>query len=243
MKIVISPSKTMEYENTVFPKTTPIFYNESNKLISIMQKYSVLELAEIFKCSNKIANENYLRFQQFNQRCSPALFSYTGHQFITMNPKFLSEESIQYLQEHLYILSGLYGLLKPLDRIDLYRLPMELTIKNQKLSEFHKQRIYEILNKDIIINLASSEYSKALDTRLNITTIDFLYLKNGVTKIVSMEAKKMRGLFVRFLAENQIETLDDVKKFCQNNYLFYPDLSKDNHFIFLKNNDDFPILK
>lgn len=235
MKFIISPSKTMVgciHPN--YEKTIPLLQDNALKIVKKMKKLTVEELMKSYACSEKIAVENHHRFIDFEKDVFHALFSYTGHQYKNMNPMKLKEDEILYLQSHLIILSGLYGALRPLDGISLYRLPMDYKLNDKKISSFHEKRINNLLIGEIVINLASEEYSNVISKDINMTTIDFFYEKEGQLKIDSMEAKKMRGLFVRYVAENKVNSLNNLKSFDQLGYKFYEEFSSEKRFVFLK---------
>jgi len=235
MKIVISPSKTMVgYSHPDFSYSSPLLLDKAFSIVEMMKKKSVKDLMKLYDCSEKIAKENFLRFQDFGVYTYHAIFSYTGHQFKNLDVYSLSKEDLDYLQNKLIILSGLYGALKPLDGISMYRLPMDMKIKNRKMSLFFQNDILSYFGDETVVNLASVEYSSSLSNQLNIVTIEFMYMKNGKLKIDSMEAKKMRGLFLRFMAENRVESIEKLFEFNQNGYDFSEENSSSKRLVFLK---------
>jgi len=235
MKIVISPSKTMVgYSHPNFTYSSPVFLDKALSIVEMMKTKSVKDLMKLYDCSEKIAKENFLRFQDFGVYTHHAIFSYTGHQFKNLDVNSLSNETLVYLQNKLIILSGLYGILKPLDGISMYRLPMDMKIKNKKMSLIYQNDIYDYFGAETIVNLASEEYAISLSKQMNIVTVEFMYMKNGKLKIDSMEAKKMRGIFLRFMAENRVESIEKLFDFNQNGYDFSEENSSSKHLVFLK---------
>lgn len=235
MIYLISPSKTMIHSKLILPSSEPLFNREAFQLVNQLKKKSIKSLMILFSASEKIAKENSLRFHTFGNEVSTALLSYTGHQFMHMNPLAFYQEELMFLQEHLYILSGLYGVLKPLDGISLYRMPMEVIINGKKRSKYFEPKIYEILKEEKIINLCSSEYSDALSNKLDVIDIDFFYEKNGKLKIDSMEAKMMRGKMIHYIGKNQINTIEGLLQFEENHYSYKEELSSEKRVVFIKN--------
>ncbi|MGD9910447.1 MAG: YaaA family protein [Candidatus Izemoplasmatales bacterium] len=235
MKFIISPSKTMVgYFNQKYEATIPPFQDDAFKIVKKMKKFTIEELMQSYVCSEKIAVDNQERFNHFGSDIFHALFSYTGHQYKNINPVNLNEEAIHFLQDHLVILSGLYGALRPLDGISLYRLPMDFKLNNRKMSQLHKKKLKELFAGETLINLASEEYSNVISKDINMITIDFLYENKGKMKIDSMEAKKMRGLFVRYIAENKIDSLNNLRLFDQFGYRFNEEFSSEKRLVYLK---------
>ena len=225
------------YDNHLF------FYSEKLSLEKYLLSLNPSELKIIYKASDKIVNENYQLLHQSANILSPAIFAYDGIQFQNLSPNTLSQDELNYLQKHLFIISGYYGLLKPLDGVSPYRLEMQskidyLTYKN--LYDFWGDKLFNLLKSEsnIFINLASDEYNKVIalhqSSDVKIINIRFYQRKNDKLVMQSTEVKASRGDFLRFLAENEIENIEDMKKYCRRNYQYSKELSNPNNIIFIK---------
>ncbi len=248
MKIIISPAKTLNFKRINFKKfTTPSFFNSSELIIRELRKLAPDEIEKKLKVNKKLALLNYERYKNWKfedkNNSKQAIFTYNGYLFKNIETNTLKEIELDYLQDNLFIISTLYGLLKPFDLIMPYRLDFlaKIKINNKTLYDFWKTDIVNYLNKlddEIIINLASTEYSKLINRKkLNkkIINIVFKEFKNGKYKTTSMNAKKMRGKFLNFMAKESIINLELLKKFNYDNYKFSEKESNDNCFTFLKN--------
>lgn len=233
MKILISPSKTMSKSNVMPKKRQLLFEQEKNKLLHILKSYDLKSLQQLLKVNDKLALTNFDRYAQFKEE-NAALFSYTGAQFKALNAHTLDNTSLNYLDEHLMIVSGLYGLLRPFDKIAFYRLPMALKLKHLTLNLYWQESISTYLEDQLIINLTSKEYDIILHNDLKILSIEFYVLKNGKLTAPSMEVKKIRGLFVRFLAKNQILHPSTMKTFDDEGYKYHSEHSTENTLVFIK---------
>ncbi len=252
MKIITSPAKLMDITSTVkFPRTTtPKFIKEAELIQSHLKEKTPEFLSEMMEISQKLADENWQRNQNWKpnptaKHSSPALYAFTGEVYRGLDAQTLSEDAVSYLQKNYRILSGLYGLLKPSDKIMLYRLEMGRKFKIQQywnLYEFWKDKITKQLNselksKEIILNLASAEYIKVLDKKklkAPIINFDFYEMKSGKPKTVVVYTKHARGLMVRFCAENNATTLDDVKAFNLEGYRINEEMSKPQRLVFTR---------
>ncbi|RST28642.1 peroxide stress protein YaaA [Chryseobacterium lacus] len=252
MKIITSPAKLMDITSTAkFPRTTtPKFINEAELIQSHLKEKTPEFLSEMMEISPKLADENWQRNQDWKpnptaKHSSPALYAFTGEVYRGLDAQTLSEDAVSYLQKNYRILSGLYGLLKPSDKIMLYRLEMGRKFKIQQywnLYEFWKDKITKQLNselksKEIILNLASAEYIKVLDKKklkAPIINFDFYEMKSGKPKTVVVYTKHARGLMVRFCAENNATTLDDVKAFNLEGYRINEEMSKPQRLVFTR---------
>lgn len=243
MKIIISPAKKMIDTSDEFkPSTNPLFLNEANQLHKHLKSCTKKQLKEILKCNDALINLNYERFQtsDINNGNSMALVAYQGLQYQAMAPHIFTESEWNYANEHVVILSGLYGMLRPTDAIIQYRLEMQAKLKYKEmisLYEFWGNKIVDELNKekDFILNLASKEYSdvvKGLETK--VVTCVFGELVDEKVKIKATLAKMARGAMVRYLATNQIITLDGIKQFSELGFTFVDDLSSENELVFVK---------
>ena len=252
MKIIISPAKSLDFEinakTNVF--TQPSFLKESSLLNKKLKDLSKKKLSDLMKISPALADLNYDRNQNWHQPFSlenskQAIYAFTGEVFRGIDIASLAEEKIPLLQDRLRILSGLYGLLKPLDLIQPYRLEMGTRIsvgKADNLYKFWDSNLADALNNEmkdgsLLINLASSEYFKAVPKKVLKTpmiTPVFKELKNGDYKIVMTYAKKARGLMVRYIIENDVNTLEELKGFHTEGYAFTESLSTETELVFTR---------
>lgn len=246
MKIIISPAKKMINEcNYIQDMTTPIFLDKTKQLLDYLKQLSYEDLKKLLACNDEIATLNYQRFQnmQLNANVNPALLSYDGIQYKYMAPDIFEENYYPYINQHLRILSGFYGILKPLDGIVPYRLEMQAKLKTnfcKNLYDYWKDDIYKELTKDtkIILNLASDEYSKSISKYLtpDIQFINFTFAEyvNGKLKEKGVYVKMARGEMVRYMAENQIEELEQIKQFNRLGFTYSSELSTITHYVFIK---------
>jgi len=220
MKMVISPAKSLDYESNLptDKSSNPCFLEEASKINELLREKSPLELSQLMKISDKLGNLNWERNQNFKtpfdkKNARPAVYAFDGDVYTGLDVYSLPLEKIELMQKSLRILSGLYGVLKPLDLIQPYRLEMgtKFPVENNKsLYDFWKQKITQFLNNELeenelFVNLASNEYFSAIDTKVLKTTIitpQFKDYKNGSLKMISFYAKKARGMMVRYLLEN-----------------------------------------
>ncbi|MEL0630613.1 peroxide stress protein YaaA [Psychromonas aquatilis] len=253
MIVVISPAKTLDFES---PATTTKFTEanllaESQILINRCQKLSMQDIASLMKVSDKIAGLNVARFAQWTTPFSldndakQCLFAFKGDVYTGLEAETLNESTLDYTQKHLRILSGLYGLLRPLDLMLAYRLEMGTRLDNERgtnLYQFWGNLITEELNKQLsaensqyLINLASNEYFKAVKTKqLNAEVITPIFKdqKNGQYKVISFYAKKARGLMARYIMENEITDLEQLKAFNIAGYYFVEAASTKTDLVF-----------
>ncbi len=251
MLMLLSPSKTLDFESPL-PKlttTTPEFLPESKRLIAVLKKKSVNDIKKLMDVSDKLAALNTERYRNFNQaKTRPALFAFKGDVYEPLSLAKYGKKELAYANQHLRMLSGLYGLLKPLDEIAPYRLEMgtDLAISKSKcLYEFWGNKVTENVNIAIqehkdktIINLASNEYFSAINQRkLNpeLLTINFKENKNGEFKTIGLFAKRARGLMADFAILNHIENPDDFKGFTGEGYAFNSRLSNKKEWVFVRN--------
>lgn len=252
MKIIISPAKSLDFESQLptdrFTKSA--FMKDSRLVNSIIKKKSPKELSELMDISDNLAELNWKRNKQFKTpftpaNARPALYAFSGDVYVGLDGYTIPTEKLDKLQDSLRILSGLYGLLKPLDLVQPYRLEMgtQLPIEDSKnLYEFWKEKLTKSLNKELkkgelFINLASKEYSGAVDLKAlkgTVITPEFKDYKDGKLKIISFFAKKARGMMVRYIIDTNATTLDDLKGFNYEGYRFDENLSKGNNLIFTR---------
>lgn len=252
MKIVISPAKSLNYEKTV-PVTTytePQFLKQAATIQNTLKKKKPSQLSELMDISAKLAELNWQRNQDWHlpftaENARQAVYAFDGDVYTGLDVYTLPEDKISILQERLRILSGLYGLLKPLDLMQAYRLEMGTTMpigKNKNLYEFWKKTITMALNDELqkdelFLNLASNEYFSAVDAKMlkvPVITPEFKDYKDGKLKMISFFAKKARGLMVRYIIDTNAETLDDLKGFNYEGYAFDTNLSKGNTLVFTR---------
>ena len=252
MKIVISPAKSLDYETSLPTRkhSTPNFLKDSRVVHKVLKSKKPKELMELMDISDKLANLNYQRnkvwktpFTTDNAR--PAIYAFAGDVYVGLNSYTIPEDKLDVIQDKLRILSGLYGLLKPLDLIQPYRLEMgtHLPVGDEKnLYGFWKKKLTATLNKELkkgelFINLASNEYFSAIDAKVlkvPVITPEFLDFKNGKLKMISFFAKKARGMMVRYIIDTNATTIDDIKGFNYENYRFDGNLSKGNKLVFTR---------
>jgi len=238
MKMIISPAKSLNFD-AVLPNSTyskPCFIEEAKRINELLKKKSSVELSQLMHISDKLGNLNWERNQSFNNQESlknsrPAVFAFNGDVYSGLDAYTLPEETINKMQNSLRILSGLYGVLKPLDLIQPYRLEMGTKIgieKNKNLYEFWRQKITSFLNseleeEELFVNLASTEYFSAVDQKVLKTSIivpQFKDFKNGKLKIISFYAKKARGMMVRYLLDSPKNDYDALLGFDSGGYFY-----------------------
>lgn len=236
MKILLSPAKSLDFE-TKLPtvKTSQIlFLAEAEKINTVLEKKSKQQLKDLMSISDKLAELNYQRYKTFSppfnaENARPAIYAFSGDVYLGLDAYTISEKNIEKLQDSVRILSGLYGLLKPLDLIQAYRLEMgtDLDVNGAKnLYEFWGDKITKALNEEItdaeiVLNLASNEYFKSVNSKnLSGTLISpvFKDFKNGKLKIISFFAKKARGSMARFAVDNDVKNLKELLTFDIDGY-------------------------
>ncbi|OBX27170.1 hypothetical protein LX77_02680 [Gelidibacter algens] len=252
MKLVLSPAKSLDFETTLPTEksTQPEFLKHSEQLNKLLKKKSVKALSELMSISKDLSQLNYERNQEWEipftkENARPAIYAFNGDVYRGLDAYTIPKNKIEKVKDTVRILSGLYGVLKPLDLIQPYRLEMgtKLSVgKHKNLYEFWKKDITNALNNElkdgeIFLNLASVEYFKAVDTKtlkVPVIDVDFKELKNGDYKTIGIYAKLARGLMTRYIIDNNSETLDDVKGFDLENYRFHEKLSADNKLVFTR---------
>lgn len=252
MKIIISPAKSLDFDSKASTKiySQPQFLEESKKLNKKLKTLSKNKLASLMSISDDLASLNYTRNQEwetpFNtDNSKQAIYAFTGAVFQGIDVNSLTEDKIPVLQEKLRILSGLYGLLKPLDLIQPYRLEMGTKIKigrKDNLYKFWDNTLANALNNELeddelLINLASTEYFKALPKKVlkvPMITPVFKDFKNGKYKTIMTYAKMARGYMVRYIIENNVNTLEELKGFNIENYRYSEEMSSGNDLVFTR---------
>lgn len=254
MLIVISPAKTLDYETAPKTKikTLPDYLDDSQELINRARKYSVLDIAEIMQVSKKIAELNFERFANWKtpftaENAKQAVLAFKGDVYTGLEAETFNAQDFKFAQKHLRILSGLYGLLRPLDLMQPYRLEMGRKIETDRgknLYEFWGSIITDGLNQQLkklksqyLINLASNEYFKSVKAKqlsAEIITPVFKDYKNGEYKMLGVYAKKARGMLSRFIIQNQLTDPEAMKAFAEEGYRFNKSLSKGNTWVFTR---------
>ncbi len=254
MLIVISPAKTLDYDTPPKTKTftLPDYLDDSQILIDRARQYSALDIAELMEVSMKLAELNFERFEQWHTPFTPdnakqAVLAFKGDVYTGLDAESFSAADFKFAQSHLRILSGLYGLLRPLDLMQPYRLEMGRkvdTARGKNLYEFWGGKITEGLNRQMkslkspyLINLASSEYFKSVKPKLldgEIITPEFKDWKNGQYKMMGVYAKKARGQLSRFVIQNQLTDPDQIKAFDVDGYRFNEALTSGNKWVFTR---------
>jgi len=246
MKIIIAPAKKMRQEvEDSHLMTTPVYLNKAGILLDYLKRLSYDELKKLLVCNDEIATLNFERFKamDFERRGNAALLSYDGIAYQYMAPQIFEEDYYVYVSEHLRILSGFYGILKPFDEIHPYRLEMQARLKTdfcKNLYDFWKDDLYQALTEDdhVILNLASKEYSKAVSKYLTKEDIwiDCLFgeFVKGTFKEKGVYVKMARGEMVRYMAENKIENIEDIKDFDRLEFRFDASLSNENKYVFVR---------
>ena len=236
MKILISPAKSLDFENNVETSISskPIFADQAHKINNTIKNLSAPDLSSLMSISPKLSELNWSRnqdFQKIDSKEKEAIFAFNGDVYDVIDANTINTSNHEKLQNSLRILSGLYGILKPFDKIKAYRLEMgtKISINGSKnLYDFWKENVTkslvnEVNENDIIVNLASNEYFSVIDQSLISNTIvspQFKDFKNGKLKIISFYAKKARGLMTRFLIDNEINSLSDIESFNSSGYMF-----------------------
>lgn len=254
MLILISPSKTLDFQSpvSISPGSDPEFINYSKKLVAILRKKSPRELASLMDISPKLSELNALRYSEWHYpypagKARPALSAFKGDVYEGLKAWELDSEQINFADQHLRILSGLYGLLKPTDQMLAYRLEMGTALDGKdfknlyqfwgdKITRGVKQALKDSGGK-VIVNLASDEYSKAVDfkaTKARIVTPVFNEFRNGSYKFISYNGKRARGLMTRFIIDNRITIPDRIKMFNYEGYEYLENRSREDHWVFVR---------
>lgn len=254
MLILISPSKTLDFDSpvSIAAKSDPEFIGFSKKLIAILKKKSPGELAQLMDISPKLAELNALRYSEWQYpfpetKARPALYAFKGDVYEGLKAWELGADQIEFADTHLRILSGLYGLLKPTDLMLAYRLEMGTALEGKdfknlyqfwgnKITRSVKQAIRES-GSDVLINLASDEYAKAVDfkaTKARVITPVFNEFRNGAFKFISFNGKRARGLMTRFIIDQAITEPAQLKLFNYEGYEYLEQRSKEDQWVFVR---------
>ena len=252
MLMVISPAKTLDYESPLATQrfTQPALLEKSHQLIDVARDLSPAQISSLMSISDKLAHLNAERFNQWQppfslENARQAILAFKGDVYTGLQAETFSEDDFDFAQQHLRMLSGLYGLLRPLDLMQPYRLEMGIKLENpaaKDLYGFWGSLLTEKLNEalaeqgdEVLINLASDEYFKAIKPKqLNGQLIKPVFLdeKNGKFKVISFYAKKARGLMSRYAIQNRLTKPEQLKKFAVDGYFFVADESSDSEWVF-----------
>ena len=253
MLVVLSPAKKLTIDGEKRDDyTLPQFSKESKKLISELRKFSPKELSKLMGISDSLAELNNERYREWNvlhelDDSKQAMFTFTGEVYSGLNASDFTKNEIEYAQDHLRILSGLYGVLRPLDLIHAYRLEMGTKLevgKSKNLYEYWKSVIVKDINKslkdqgtDVVVNLASNEYFKAInkkDLKAQVVVPVFKDYKNGEYKTIMVYAKKARGMMASFIMKNRLKNIEDLIAFDEGGYIYNEEASNGNEMVFYR---------
>jgi cytoplasmic iron level regulating protein YaaA (DUF328/UPF0246 family) len=252
MKLVLSPAKSLDFERKLpTTKTSEAkFLNASERINKLLKKKSAKSLSKLMSISDNLGQLNYERNQEWNlpftkENARQAIYAFNGDVYRGLDAYTIDVKKLEKLQDTVRVISGLYGVLKPLDLIQPYRLEMGTKFpvgKNKNLYDFWKKQITKALNEaleegELFLNLASNEYFKAIDTKalkVPVINIDFKEFKNGTYKTIGVFAKLARGLMTRYIIDTDAKTLEDIKGFNYENYRYDEQLSKENNLVFTR---------
>ncbi|WP_448569337.1 peroxide stress protein YaaA [Thalassotalea ganghwensis] len=258
MLFVVSPAKNLDYESPLVTKkySQPELLSHSEILIERCAKLSPADISSLMGVSDKIAGLNAARFGEWSQpftidNARPAVLAFNGDVYTGLDAKTLTDDDFDFAQQHMRILSGLYGLLKPLDLMQAYRLEMGTKLDNPRGDNLYQfwgtiiteklKHALEAQGDNVLINLASNEYFKSVKKKelgADIITPAFKDWKNGQYKMISFFAKKARGLMARYIIENRIDDVKQLKAFDSAGYSFNEELSKGNEWVFTRKESD-----
>ncbi len=254
MRIILSPSKTIEQsgKRVIGNFSTPYFADEAAMLAKSLSKLDKNKLADVLECSSRIAELTYDRYQFWNKdhnvkNAKQAILSFKGDVFTGLNAEVFSDSDLIYANKHLLILSGLYGILQPLDLIQPYRLEIATKLKVKGHGDLYSywkekitKRLIRLLEEDtepVLINLASNEYTRAIDIKkikFPIITPVFKENKGGTYKVVSIYAKRARGLLTSYILRNRINDPEEIKLFSEEGYYYNNSLSVPHEVVFTR---------
>ena len=253
MLVVLSPAKKLNLTSKNFSiSSEPQFINEAERLINTLRKYNPKKLSRLMNISPALADVNYNRYLNWNidhsfANSKTAVFTFDGEAYTGLNAASFSKKELEYAQEHLRILSGLYGILKPLDLIHAHRLEMGTKLKigsKKNLYDFWGDKIVNEVNNSlknqkekVLVNLASNEYFKSINPKKiqgEIVIPIFKDFNNGKYKVVMVYAKKARGMMAAYILKNKIELIENLKGFNDSGYFYNAAASTKNEFVFLR---------
>lgn len=250
-KIILSPSKTLRPlladSNSLY--TIPSFLNMSVEIVNAIKEFDIDELQKLLKVNRKLAEQNFIRYQQWNlpfsvQNSVQAIFAFSGEVYSGLNSKDFTSKELTYAQQHIGILSGLYGVLRPLDLMQPYRLEMGSPFRlpdGKSLYNFWSNVVSKELKEElgtggIMVNLASLEYSKVISSRIGINTVNIEFRENRPDgfKIIPILAKRARGLMTRFAVKQRIANPEELKLFDYEGYTYADNMSEENKWVFIR---------
>ena len=252
MKILLSPAKSLDFKSQLpTDKSSSIcFEKEAQQLNSILRSKNPKELSDLMSISSKIADLNYERNHSWSfpftaNNARQAVYAFSGDVYRGLDAYNIDNDKIDFMQNSVRIISGLYGLIKPLDLIQPYRLEMGTKLafdSNKNLYDFWRKKISDELNDDLVedepvLNLASNEYFKAIDKKViktNIYSANFKQFKNGEYKTIAIFSKRARGMMTRFIIQNRIKLIDGIKSFNLDGYMFNENLSSTKELVFTR---------
>ena len=252
MKILLSPAKSLNFKSVLPTEihSEPCFLKEANFLNSILKSKKPSEISELMHISSSLGELNYDRFQEWSTKPSKgdarqAIYAFSGDVYKGIDSYTIDKDKIDFLQNNIRILSGHYGLLRPLDLIQPHRLEMgtKMSFKSYKnLYEYWKKHVSLELNEQLsedepVLNLASFEYFKVIDSKVidsPIYSANFKQYRDGNFKTIAIYSKKARGLMTRFIVDNHIESIEDIKSFNYDGYVFHEELSNEKDFVFTR---------
>ncbi|MBT3046954.1 MAG: peroxide stress protein YaaA [Candidatus Thiodiazotropha sp. (ex Clathrolucina costata)] len=254
MLLTISPAKTLDYETPPVTSihTKPAFLKQSRQLVNILRDYSAMDLAELMKLSMKLSELNFDRYHSWKtpftlNNAKQAALAMKGDVYSGLDAETLSKKGFEFAQQHLRILSGLYGVLRPLDLMQPYRLEMGTKLPNERggdLYAFWGEQITRAINRDlkaqgddVLINLASGEYFKSIKPRLiegRIITPQFKERKNGGYRMIGVFSKRARGLMSRFIIDNRLRHPEEIQQFNSDGYRYSKRLSGEDQWVFTR---------
>ncbi|GGI56930.1 peroxide stress protein YaaA [Winogradskyella haliclonae] len=252
MKLVLSPAKSLDFESKLpTPKTTESYFlTEAERINKLLKKKSAKSLSKLMHISDNLGQLNYERNQEWSlpftsDNARPAMYAFNGDVYRGLDAYSIDTKKLDKVEDTVRIISGLYGVLKPLDLIQPYRLEMGTKFpvgKNKNLYEFWRKKVTQALNDELeddelFLNLASNEYFKAIDIKalkVPVITINFKELKGDTYKTIAIFSKLARGLMTRYIIDTNAKTLEDVKGFNYENYGFSEDLSSEKELVFVR---------
>jgi cytoplasmic iron level regulating protein YaaA (DUF328/UPF0246 family) len=253
MLVLLSPAKTLDFSETdITDFTQPRLLDQSEKLVGVLKKKRKTSLQKLMNISEQLADLNVKRYQHFEtpfnaENAKQSLLAFKGDVYTGLEAETFDADDRAFAQKYIRILSGLYGVLRPLDLMQPYRLEMGTklsTRRGKNLYEFWKDRITKLLNEDlaengddVVVNLASNEYFNSVQPKklaAKVLKVDFKEDRNGTLRVISFNAKKARGIMASQIVRQRLETPESLKQLDVDGYLFRDDLSSEDHFVFVK---------
>ena len=252
MKVLLSPAKSLDFKSQLPTEknTFLCFEKEAEYINSILKTKSPKELSDLMSISSKIANLNYERNQEWSlpfttKNSRQAVYAFSGDVYKGLDAYTIDTNKIDFMQDSVRIISGLYGLVKPLDLIKPYRLEMGTKLSfgsNKNLYEYWRKKITDQLNSELsanepVLNLASNEYFKAIDLKVinsDVYSANFKQLKNGAFKTIAIFSKRARGMMTRYIVENKINDINSLKSFNYDGYIYHEGLSSEKELVFTR---------